>query len=84
MPHGQRRVSSGWRTKLPSHRESLVADFTVALSLAAVCNRILPGARFETRAPQAMILGIPRLIEGQLLQPWVTQSGSSSEASEPK
>lgn len=45
MPHGQRRVSSGWRTNSPSHRELLIADFQVALSLAALCSRILPGAR---------------------------------------
>ena len=45
MPHGQRRVSSGWRTNSPSHRESLVADFPVGLSLAAFCSIILPGAR---------------------------------------
>ena len=42
MPHGQRRVSSGWRTNSPSHRELLVADFQVALSLAALCSKSYP------------------------------------------
>jgi hypothetical protein len=45
VPHGQRRVSSGWKTNSRSHRELLVADFQVALRLAAFCGKILPGAR---------------------------------------
>ena len=44
MPHGQRRVSSGWITNSRSHRELLVADFQVALRLAAFRGNILPGA----------------------------------------
>jgi hypothetical protein len=40
--------------------------------------------RFETRAPQAIILGIPRLIEGQLLQPCASWARSHKAAPAPK
>ena len=64
MPHGQRRVSSGWRTNSPSHRELLVADFQVGLSLAAFCSKTYPARANESKRAPADFVPVSRLCRG--------------------